>query len=142
MNVQAITVTRVGMFWLDVHATVMKREILMKSKEGLAGASRPATEQTDHSRHSHHNHLGGTMKASVKDNNHNRVFKDVGKVSPIKLCDCPGSQPRKIIADIRAHLPGCCFRKRSSRYTTKTLAIPNNILDGWSLGIVLGQENL
>ena len=78
----------------------------------------------------------------AKDNNRKRVFKDVAKANTAKLCKCPGSQPGKIIADIGAHLRGCRFRKRSLRYTTKTLAIPNKILDGCSLGVVVGEELL
>jgi hypothetical protein len=88
-----------------------------------------------------------------KDNYHNRVSKfiatekpskvkvdDVAKANTRKLCNCPGSEPGKVKIDIDEHLPGCRFRKRSSQYATKTSVIPSKIVDGCSLGIVLGEE--
>jgi hypothetical protein len=110
--------------------------------KGLAG-DKPTSNRTDadHSIHSHHNHLEGTMKASVKDNNRNRVFKDVAKASPIRLCNCPGSEPGKVKIDIDQHLTSCRFRKRNNRYASKTSVIPSKIVEGCSLGIVLGEEH-
>jgi len=83
------------------------------------------------------------MKATVKGNNHNRVFKYVAaKANPGKLCDCLGSQPGKVKIDIDQHLAGCHFRTRSRRYASKTSAIPNRIVDGFSLGIVVFGEDV
>lgn len=66
---------------------------------------------------------------------------DVAKVNAQKLCDCPGSEPGKVKIDINEHVPGCRFRKLSSQYATKMSVIPSKIVDGCSLGIVLGEEN-
>jgi hypothetical protein len=72
----------------------------------------------------------------------NRVFKDIAKATPVRLCNCPGSEPGNVKIDIDEHLPRCRFRKQSSRYTTGTLAIPDKILDGCSLGVVIREELL
>jgi hypothetical protein len=83
------------------------------------------------------------MKATVKGNNHNRVFKDVAaKANPGKLCNCPSSEPGKVKIDVDQHLAGCRFRTRSRRYASKTLAIPNRIVDGFSLGVVVFGEDV
>jgi hypothetical protein len=68
---------------------------------------------------------------------HKRFVAD--KVNPTKFCDCPGSEPRKIIANVNAHLPGCRYRKLSSRYTTNESVVPDKIVDGYSLGVVLRE---
>jgi hypothetical protein len=66
----------------------------------------------------------------------------IAKVSREKLCNCPGAEPGKVKVDVCEHLRGCRFWKRSNRYATKTSVIPREIRDGWSLGIVLGEERL
>ncbi len=87
----------------------------------------------------------------VQSNHHNRLSKYIAgnkvKVSDVaataytdKLCNCPNSEPGKVKIDIDEHLPGCRFRKRSSRYAMKTSVIPSKIVDGCSLGIALGEE--
>jgi hypothetical protein len=67
---------------------------------------------------------------------------DAAKANTPKLCDCPGSKPGKINLDIYAHLPGCHIRKRlqSGRFTINTSVNPRRISDGFSLGVVLGEE--
>ena len=82
------------------------------------------------------------MKASVKDNNRNRVFKDIAKASPIKLCNCPSSKLGKVKIDVDQHLAGCRFRTRSRPYASKMSAIPSKIVDGFSLGVVVFGEDV
>jgi hypothetical protein len=86
-----------------------------------------------------------------KDNYHNRVSKFIAtqkpnkvkvddvaaKANTRKLCKCPRSEPEKVKIDIDEHSPECRFRKRSSRYATKTSVIPSKIVGGCSLGVVL-----
>jgi hypothetical protein len=92
-----------------------------------------------------------------KGNYHNRFDKFIAtqmpnkvKVSDVaakaraeKLCNCPNSEPGKITAHIRAHLPGCHIRQRlkSGRYTVNTSAIPRRIIDGCSLGVAMGGKD-
>jgi hypothetical protein len=96
-----------------------------------------------------------------KDSYHNRVSKFIStqkpnkvkandvaaaaaavtaKANTRKLCECPGSEPGKVKIDIDEHSPGCRFRKWSSQYAMKTSVIPSKIVDGCSLGVVLGKE--
>jgi hypothetical protein len=92
-----------------------------------------------------------------KDSNSNQFDKDIATQKPNKvkvddvaaaaakantrrLCDCPGSEPGKVKIDINEHIPGCRFRNRSSQCAIKTSVIPTKIVDGCSLGIVLGEE--
>lgn len=89
---------------------------------------------------------GNSSKRALKDivpqksGNRVKVDNDVAaKVNLHKFCDCAGSEPGKIIANIDAHLPGCRYRNRSSRYTIAESAIPSKIVDGYSLGVVLGE---
>jgi hypothetical protein len=69
-----------------------------------------------------------------------KIDDDAAKANAHKLCDCPGSEPGKVKIDIDGHIPGCRFRKLSTQYATKTSVIPSKIVDGCSLGIVLGEE--
>jgi hypothetical protein len=64
------------------------------------------------------------------------------KADARKLCDCPRSEPGKIKIDSGEHLLKCRFRKRSIRYATKFSVVPNEIRDGCSLGVALGEESL
>jgi hypothetical protein len=73
--------------------------------------------------------------------NEAKVSNGAAKAGAEKLCNCPGSEPRKVKIGINEHIPGCRFRGRSSRYATKTSVIPSKIVDGCSLGVVLGEEN-
>ena len=69
--------------------------------------------------------------------------EDVAAKACTKFCNCPNSEPGKISADIRSHLPDCHIRKRlqSGRYTVDTCITPKKISDGYSLCVVLGQED-
>jgi hypothetical protein len=89
-------------------------------------------------------------KASLKSydtdtaaTNEDFVGRVVTKVNLHKICNCPGSEPGKVNADIRTHLPGCHIRERlkSGRYTVHTSAIPRRITDGCSLGLAIGGED-
>lgn len=77
--------------------------------------------------------------SSAKKSSNKVRVDDVAKASTDRLCNCPGSEPGKVKIDIDEHLLGCRYRKRSFRYTSKTLAIPNKILDGCSWGVVLRE---
>jgi hypothetical protein len=75
----------------------------------------------------------------------NRLKVDyVAKAKTGKLCDCPCSEPGKINLDISAHEPGCWIRERleSGKYTVNTSVIPHKIIDGCSLGVAIGGEDL
>ena len=64
------------------------------------------------------------------------IMKDTSEAhnkSSIKHCTCPGSEPGKIIADPRAHEPGCRFRK----IKTVDVHLPTKIDDGYQLGLAL-----
>jgi hypothetical protein len=78
--------------------------------------------------------------ATQKPNSKRIKISDVAKAKTAKLCDCPNSEPEEVKIDINEHIPGCCFRKRSSQYAIKTSVIPSKIVDGFSLGVVLGGE--
>jgi hypothetical protein len=73
----------------------------------------------------------------------NLEVNDVARVNAHKLCNCPGSEPGKIIADIGAHKHGCHIRRRlqTGRYTINISVTPKKISDGYGLGLVLGEEN-
>ena len=62
------------------------------------------------------------------------------KLTPGKLCSCPGIKPGRIKVDPDQHLPWCRFYKRSKEYVTKTSVIPDRVVDGVGLGFVLGGE--
>jgi hypothetical protein len=68
---------------------------------------------------------------------------DVAKANPCKICNCPGSEPGKVSADMHAHQPSCHIRGRlkSGRYTVNTSAIPRRINEGCSLGVAIGSED-
>ena len=111
----------------------------MESKERLAG-DKPTSKDTDADPRTTDT---ATQEITMKVRNSklpNRVFKGIAKVTPIRLCNCPGSEPGKVKIDIDQHLTSCRFRKRSSQYATKTSVIPSKIVDGCSLGIMLGEE--
>jgi hypothetical protein len=91
----------------------------------------------------------------VKDNNSKQSDKvivtqkpnivkvdDVAKAKTAKRCDCPNSEPGKVKLDIEAHQYGCHFRKKlqTGQFTVNTSVTPKKINDGYSLGIVLGEE--
>ena len=54
-----------------------------------------------------------------------------------KFCDCPNAEPGKIILDPLAHEIGCRFRKKIAGSTVDTSAIPDEIRDGYQLGVAL-----
>jgi hypothetical protein len=89
----------------------------------------------------YHNHVSKFI-ATQKPNNKVKVDDVAAKANTRKLCECPGNEPGKVKIDVNQHMPTCRFRKRCSQYATKTLAVPDEIRDGCSLGIVLrGEEN-
>jgi hypothetical protein len=77
----------------------------------------------------------------VKDNNSERPHKAIAVLK--LLCSCPNSEPGKINLDICAHESDCWVRKRllTKRYTVDTSVIPEKFNDGYSLGVVLSEEN-
>jgi hypothetical protein len=61
------------------------------------------------------------------------------KASTTKLCNCRGSEPGKIRADIDAHKSNCWIRKRllTKRYTIGTFVTPERFNDGYVLGVAV-----
>lgn len=64
------------------------------------------------------------------------------RVNTRKLCDCPNSEPGIVSIDAGDHLPGCRFwkRARSSKYGSKTSAVPDKIMGGYGVGVVLRED--
>ena len=88
--------------------------------------------------------LKPSCAAEKKPNSSRVIISGVAaKVDPHKICNCPNSEPGKVVADIAAYEPGCHIRKRllTGRYKVSTCVTPGKITDGYSLGIVIGAED-
>lgn len=72
-----------------------------------------------------------------------KVSDGAAKSCAEKLCNCPGSEPGKVSADIDDHEIGCRVRKRilTGRYGDNTSVLPRGINDGYGLGVVIGGED-